>query len=37
MVTIFLVFFPLSLIANWVSASLIGDWPLPLRVLRPCS
>ena len=33
MVTIFLVFFPLSLTANWVSGQLIGDWPLPLRVL----
>ena len=33
MVTIFLVFFPLSLTANWVSGHLIGDWPLPLRVL----
>lgn len=33
MVVIFLVFFPLSLAANWVSGRLIGDWPLPLRVL----
>lgn len=33
MVVIFLVFFPLSLASNWVSGHLIGDWPLPLRVL----
>ena len=33
MVVIFLVFFPLSLSANWTSGQLIGDWPLPLRVL----
>lgn len=32
-VTIFMVFFPLSLIANWASSHLIADWPLPLRVL----
>lgn len=33
MVTIFLVFFPLSLLTNWGLSHLIGDWPLPLRVL----
>lgn len=33
MVVIFLVFFPLSLCANWTSARLVGDWPLALRVL----
>ena len=33
MVTIFLVFFPLSLTSNWVAGRTIGDWPLPLRVL----
>ncbi|WP_110181192.1 antibiotic biosynthesis monooxygenase [Nocardioides solisilvae] len=33
MVVIFLVFFPLSLTANWVSGRTIGDWALPLRVL----
>lgn len=33
MVVIFLVFFPLSLAANWSSSRLIGDWPLVLRVL----
>ena len=32
-VTIFLVFFPLSLLSNWVVAHTIIDWPLPLRVL----
>ncbi|MFC7493140.1 MULTISPECIES: antibiotic biosynthesis monooxygenase [unclassified Nocardioides] len=31
--TIFLVFFPLSLLANWAAGHTIGDWPLPLRVL----
>ena len=30
---IFLVFFPLSLLVNWVAGRTIADWPLPLRVL----
>jgi len=33
MVSIFLVFFPLSLIANWALPPLTHDWPLALRVL----
>lgn len=33
MVSIFLVFFPLSLGANWVLSLFAQDWPLPLRVL----
>ena len=33
MVVIFLVFFPLSLAANWVSGETLADLPLPLRVL----
>ncbi|KQZ66784.1 antibiotic biosynthesis monooxygenase [Nocardioides sp. Root151] len=33
MVTIFLVFFPLSLAANWVVGHSIADWPLVPRVL----
>ena len=33
MVVIFLVFFPLSLAANWVVGHTIADWPLVLRVL----
>ena len=33
MVSIFVVFFPLSLLANWALAPLTHDWPLPLRVL----
>ena len=33
MVVIFLVFFPLSLAANWASSHTIGHWPLVLRVL----
>lgn len=33
MVTIFLVFFPLSLVANWVVSQTIADWPLAGRVL----
>ena len=32
-VTIFLVFFPLSLLSNWAVGHTIADWPLPLRVL----
>lgn len=30
---IFLVFYPLSLVANWVAGHSIIDWPLALRVL----
>jgi uncharacterized protein len=30
---IFLVFYPLSVVANWVAGHLIPGWPLPLRVL----
>ena len=30
---IFSVFFPLSLLANWLLGPLISGWPLPLRVL----
>ena len=33
MVTIFLVFFPLSVASNWVVGHTIADWPLVLRVL----
>lgn len=33
MVAIFLVFFPLSLLANWALTPITGAWPLPLRVL----
>jgi antibiotic biosynthesis monooxygenase (ABM) superfamily enzyme len=33
MVSIFLVFFPLSLIANWGLSPITHDWPLVLRVL----
>ena len=29
---IFLVFFPLSLVVNWITSHLIPGWPLPLRV-----
>ena len=32
-VVIFLVFYPLSVLANWASGHLVLDWPLPLRVL----
>ncbi|MEP9382293.1 antibiotic biosynthesis monooxygenase [Nocardioides cheoyonin] len=32
-IAIFLMFFPVSLLANWVLAPLVGDWVLPLRVL----
>jgi len=32
-VTIFLVFFPLSLLSNWLVAHTIADWPLVPRVL----
>lgn len=31
--TIFIVFFPLSVVANWASRELLGDVVLPLRVL----
>ena len=33
MVSIFLVFYPLSLAANWILSFFASDWPLPLRVL----
>lgn len=33
MVSIFIVFFPLSLLANWALSPFTGGWPLPLRVL----
>jgi antibiotic biosynthesis monooxygenase (ABM) superfamily enzyme len=33
MISIFFVFYPLSLAANWLLAPLTGAWPLPLRVL----
>jgi antibiotic biosynthesis monooxygenase (ABM) superfamily enzyme len=33
MVSIFIVFFPLSLLANWALSPLTGGWPLALRVL----
>lgn len=33
MVSIFTVFYPLSLLGNWALAPLTGDWPLALRVL----
>ena len=33
MVSIFLVFFPLSLLSNWALSPSTGAWPLPLRVL----
>ncbi len=33
MVSIFLVFYPLSLLANWLLSFVAGDWPLPVRVL----
>lgn len=33
MVTIFLVFFPLSLLANWTTSHTLPGLPLPLRVL----
>jgi antibiotic biosynthesis monooxygenase (ABM) superfamily enzyme len=33
MVSIFIVFYPLSLTANWLLGYLTGSWPLPLRVL----
>lgn len=33
MVSIFLVFYPLSLAANWILSFVAHDWPLPLRVL----
>jgi antibiotic biosynthesis monooxygenase (ABM) superfamily enzyme len=32
MVSIFIVFFPLSLLGNWALASVSATWPLPLRV-----
>jgi antibiotic biosynthesis monooxygenase (ABM) superfamily enzyme len=33
MVSIFIVFYPLSLLANWGLSSFTGGWPLALRVL----
>jgi antibiotic biosynthesis monooxygenase (ABM) superfamily enzyme len=30
---IFLVFYPLSVLANWVAGHVVADWALPLRVL----
>lgn len=33
MISIFIVFFPLSLATNWAIAPFAGAWPLPLRVL----
>lgn len=33
MVAIFLVFYPLSLLANWALGPLTGTWPLALRVV----
>lgn len=30
---IFLVFYPLSVVANWIAGHVIADWPLALRVL----
>lgn len=33
MVSIFLVFYPLSLLTNWALAGFASDWALPLRVL----
>jgi len=32
-ITIFLIFFPVSLLANWLLAPVVGGWVLPLRVL----
>lgn len=33
MISIFIVFFPLSLVTNWAIFPFAGGWPLPLRVL----
>ncbi|CAN5496257.1 antibiotic biosynthesis monooxygenase [soil metagenome] len=33
MISIFIVFFPLSLAANWALSPITGSWPLVLRVL----
>jgi len=33
MIAIFIGFFPLSLLANWLLSFVAGDWPLVLRVL----
>jgi antibiotic biosynthesis monooxygenase (ABM) superfamily enzyme len=33
MISIFVVFFPLSLTANWALAPINGEWPIVLRVL----
>lgn len=32
-IVIFLVFYPLSVLANWAAGHVIADWTLPLRVL----
>lgn len=34
-IAIFAVFFPVSLLGNWAFGPVVGDWPLPLRVLVP--
>lgn len=34
-IAIFAVFFPVSLLGNWASAPLVGDWPLPARLVVP--
>ena len=33
LISIFIVFFPLSLLANWALGPLTHDWPLVFRVL----
>jgi uncharacterized protein len=33
MVAIFIAFYPLSLLANWLLSFVTSGWPLPLRVL----
>jgi hypothetical protein len=33
MVSIFIVFYPLSLLANWALLPLAGAWPLAVRIL----
>jgi len=33
MISIFIVFYPLSLLTNWVLSGFTADWALPLRVL----
>lgn len=34
-IAIFAVFFPVSLLGNWAFAPLVGDWPLPARLVVP--